>query len=178
MMAAVVHLSAFSLVVPPSGLAGMGMVRIRSIPVVRLSAEVVGPEADECYLFDTNDGRKYVCTGNPDELAWYMGLELKDLKVGPKPDDLELVECAEDWSHSGTPQWVCKEEAQEIKEDGCEMIAETADEMWFKCTDDKPDGEGVACTDAAELDFGVGGGPGYLPQDDEVLCKQEKPKAS
>ena len=27
---------------------------------------------------------------------------------GAKPDDLELVECAEDWSHNGTPEWVCR----------------------------------------------------------------------
>jgi len=108
-----------------------------------------------------------------------MGVDKKDLIVGPKPDDLELIECAEDWSHSGTPQWVCregKEEVEEVEEEGCEMIGETADEVWFKCTDDKPDGNGVACTDATDLDFGVGGGPGILPQDGEVLCKQEKPK--
>ena len=52
--------------------------------------------------------RKYVCTSNPEELAWFMGIEQKDLVRGVKPDDLELVECSEEWSHNGTPQWVCK----------------------------------------------------------------------
>ena len=37
-----------------------------------------------------------------------MGIEQKDLVRGVKPDDLELVECSEEWSHNGTPQWVCK----------------------------------------------------------------------
>ena len=41
--------------------------------------------------------RKYVCTEDPKELAWLMGVEEKDLKSGPKPDDLELVECHEEW---------------------------------------------------------------------------------
>ena len=39
-----------------------------------------------------------------------LGLDEKDLVNGPKPDDLELVECHEDWSHTGTPQWACSED--------------------------------------------------------------------
>ena len=68
-----------------------------------------GPtENDTCYLFETYDGVKYVCTSEPEELAFMLGLDEKDLIKGVKPDDLTLVECAEDWSHTGTPQWVCK----------------------------------------------------------------------
>jgi len=141
---------------------------------VWLSA-VIDDEQDECYLFDTDEGRKYVCTSNAEELAWHMGLDLKDLVSGPKPDDMELIECAEEWSHNGTPQWACKEAEKKVEEGGCEMIGETADEIWFKCSDDKPDGEGVDCSE--DTDFGVGGGPGYLPQDGEALCKQKKPSA-
>ena len=37
--------------------------------------------------------------------AWMLGIDEKELTSGPKPDDLELVECHEDWSHTGTPQW-------------------------------------------------------------------------
>ena len=48
-----------------------------------------------------------MCTGNPEELAWFMGLKESELVSGPKPKDLDLVECAEEWSHNGTPQWVC-----------------------------------------------------------------------
>jgi len=36
-----------------------------------------------------------------------MGLNEKDLIEGVKPSDLDFVECSEDWSHRGTPQWVC-----------------------------------------------------------------------
>merc|ERR1711892_161820 len=63
-----------------------------------------------CYLIDTDEGRKYVCTDNPQELAWMLGIDEKELTSGPKPDDLELVECHEDWSHTGTPQWACSED--------------------------------------------------------------------
>ena len=72
-----------------------------------------GPEDDACYLVDTDEGTKYVCTSDPTELAWMLGVDAKDLKTGPKPDDLDLIECAEEWSHTGTPQWVCKAEAKE-----------------------------------------------------------------
>jgi len=70
-----------------------------------------GPqEEDTCYLIDTYEGMKYVSSTKPDELAWYLGLEENQLVKGAKPEDLNLIECAEDWSHRGTPQWVCKAE--------------------------------------------------------------------
>jgi len=147
---------------------------VRTGPALLSSADAV-PD-DECYLFDSEDGRKFVCTTNPEELAWFMGLEMKDLKKGAKPADLELIECSEDWSHNGTPQWVCKEEKEEVADEaGCEVIGETADEVWFACADSTSGGDGVECS---EEDFGVGGGPGILPQDGEVLCKQKKPTAA
>ena len=61
---------------------------------------------------------KYVCTSNPEELAWHLGLNEKDLVTGVKPEDLELIECAEEWSHTGTPQWACiaKEKATADKD--------------------------------------------------------------
>ena len=34
---------------------------------------------ESCFLFDTDDGRKYVCTESPAELAWFMGLDEKAL---------------------------------------------------------------------------------------------------
>ena len=40
----------------------------------------VANDPDSCYLFDTKEGRKYVCTDNPEELAWHMGLEVNDLQ--------------------------------------------------------------------------------------------------
>lgn len=39
-----------------------------------------------------------------------LGIDVATLTSGPKPDDLELVECHEDWSHTGTPQWACSED--------------------------------------------------------------------
>ena len=54
--------------------------------------------------------RKYVCTEDPAELAWMLGIDVATLTSGPKSDDLELVECHEDWSHTGTPQWACSED--------------------------------------------------------------------
>lgn len=139
--------------------------------------ETLGP--DECYLFDTPEGRKYVCTTNPEELAWHMGLDMRDLVSGHKPEDLDLVECSEEWSYNGTPQWVCKEDApsaSDTAEEGCELIGETADELWFACAEgDSGGASGIDCSE--DTTFGVGGGPGILPQDGEVLCKQRKPKS-
>lgn len=100
-----------------------------------------------------------------------MGLDMKDLITGVKPEDLNLIECSEEWSHTGTPQWACKEEEKDVE--ACEMIGETNDEVWFACKDGA-DMENVDCSE--NTDFGVGGGPGILPQDGEKLCKQEKPK--
>jgi len=104
---------------------------------------------------------------------WHMGLDMKDLKKGPKPDNLDLIECSEEWSHTGTPQWACKAEESD---EPCELIGETADEMWFACKDDGESKDGVDCS--SDTDFGVGGGPGILPDPEkgEVLCKQAKPK--
>ena len=86
--------------------------------------------------------------------------------------DLELIECAEEWSHNGTPQWACKEAP--LEDGGCELIGETDDEVWFACSDDGEEKRGVDCSE--DTTFGVGGGIGILPQEGEVLCKQEKPK--
>ena len=133
-----------------------------------------GPNNDECYLFDSPEGRKYVCTNDPEELAWNAGVEVKDLVTGVKPDDLNLIECAEEWSHTGTPQWVCKEGLPEEDDGGCEMIGETNDEVWFTCKEGAEASADVDCSE--DTSFGVGGGPGVLPQDGEVLCKQQKPK--
>jgi len=145
----------------------MGVLPIRELPqYCGLCADFI-----DRHVLD-HGRRKFVCTTNPEELAWFMGLEMKDLKKGAKPADLELIECSEDWSHNGTPQWVCKEEKEEVADEaGCEVIGETADEVWFACADSTSGGDGVECS---EEDFGVGGGPGILPQDGEVLCKQKK----
>ena len=131
----------------------------RSAVVCKEQASAVVNDEDTCYLFDTEEGRKYVCTENPEELAWHMGLDMSDLKQGPKPDDLELIECAEEWSHTGTPQWACKE-APEVEDEGCEMIGETDDEVWFTCKDGA-DAANVDCE--GDNSFGVGGGPVRQP---------------
>ena len=57
-----------------------------------------------------------MCTENPEELAWLLGVEENELQMGPKPEDLNLVECHEEWSHTGTPQWACREEAEASEE--------------------------------------------------------------
>ena len=57
-------------------------------------------DADNCYLFETDVGRKYVCTENPTELAWLMGVDEKSLVSGPKPDDMK---CAAPWLEAAQP---------------------------------------------------------------------------
>ena len=60
--------------------------------------------------------------------AWMLGLDEKDLVSGPKPDDLELVECHEDWSHTGTPQWACSEDNPRAGDS-----SEAPPHGWSKC---------------------------------------------
>ena len=66
------------------------------------TAMVAGPadDAENCYLFETDEGRKYVCTENPTELAWLMGVDEKSLVSGPKPDDMK---CAAPWLEAAQP---------------------------------------------------------------------------
>lgn len=48
------------------------------------------------------DGRmRYVCTENPKELAWFMGIDETAMKKGNKPKDEELLECFEVRGKSG-----------------------------------------------------------------------------
>lgn len=49
-----------------------------------------------------------------------------------------------------------------------------APQVWFTCKEASSGGDGIDCS--ADTDFGVGGGPGILPQDGEVLCVQKKPQ--
>lgn len=54
----------------------------------------------------------------------------------------------------------------------CEIIGETKEEIWYTCSEDAPN-PNANCEEPAGL--GVGGGPGILPQDGEVLCIEKKP---
>ena len=38
---------------------------------------------------------RYVCTDNPSELAWFMGVDESSLVRGAKPADEDLLECSE-----------------------------------------------------------------------------------
>lgn len=57
---------------------------------------------------------------------------------------------------------------------GCELIGEEAatGTEWWTC-EEPSEAPSAAC---AEEQFGTGGGPGYLPQDGQVLCKVDKMK--
>eukprot|EP00316_Scyphosphaera_apsteinii_P007511 CAMPEP_0119332182 /NCGR_PEP_ID=MMETSP1333-20130426/82188_1 /TAXON_ID=418940 /ORGANISM="Scyphosphaera apsteinii, Strain RCC1455" /LENGTH=89 /DNA_ID=CAMNT_0007341955 /DNA_START=156 /DNA_END=425 /DNA_ORIENTATION=+ len=53
----------------------------------------------------------------------------------------------------------------------CEIIGEEVEThtVWYACQDtDETSLHGIECE---QVDFGTGGGPGFLPQDGEVLCK-------
>ena len=62
-----------------------------------------------------------------------LGLDEKDLVSGPKPDDLELVECHEDWSHTGTPQWACSEDGPRAGDS-----SEAPPHGWSECPRSQP----------------------------------------
>mmetsp|Transcript_2542 Transcript_2542/g.3436 ORF Transcript_2542/g.3436 Transcript_2542/m.3436 type:complete len:137 (-) Transcript_2542:455-865(-) len=82
-------------------------------------------EAIECYIVETpppleddEDGEGdtmvatekpvVVCTPDPEEYAWFNGIDTRQMK--PVEDDMETdaTECVEGSSPRGTPEWECK----------------------------------------------------------------------
>jgi len=133
-------------------------------------------DADECAVDAENAAELEECGSAPSEPMVYAGAppasKLSGIQMkAPGADDLE--ECIVDAENAAEIE-DCKDDfaAASIEDGGCEIIGETADEVWFAC-DEKSDNPNVECEDAS---FGTGGGPGILPQDGEVLCKAEKPK--
>ena len=63
-------------------------------------------------------------------------------------------------------------EPDDKEPDACELIGEepATGVQWWAC--EEPN-DALACE---ETEFGVGGGPGILPQDGQVLCKSSPPK--
>lgn len=142
-------------------------------------------DADECVVdAETAEERAACMEGAPAEPYDYAGTEVPKLAPLPgvvgaaKGPAAALDECIVDSENAGeldacnsafTASGVA---VTDIEEDGCEMIGETKDEVWFACKDGA-DSEDVDCI---EGNFGTGGGPGILPQDGQKLCKAEKPK--
>ena len=128
-----------------------------------------------------------------------MGLDEKDLVEGVKPDDLSLIECAETWSHNGTPQWACtvaekpgsevdldaikwqdrtwakRDANMPLTDDGaCFIISEEEcpdpNKQWYFCSDPSDD-DGMVCELVPEW-------MGSAPDGGHAvwLCSREKPK--
>jgi len=71
-------------------------------------------KAVECYITNAKDlylgdGEKpeVVCTSEPEEYAWFNGLDPKEL-VPTEGMDSGSLECVEGASPKGTPEWECK----------------------------------------------------------------------
>lgn len=66
--------------------------------------------ATACYIVDgvQVDGQPYiVCTSEPDETAWFLGIEKDALTPVGEPDSAQL-ECQMGWSFNGSEEWQCK----------------------------------------------------------------------
>jgi hypothetical protein len=79
-------------------------------------ARMTKPDDDapvECFLVNTEevgtDGTKpdVVCTSEPDEYAWFNGLDRNALQPTDGTDS-DTTECVEGASVRGTPEWECK----------------------------------------------------------------------
>jgi len=114
----------------------------------------------------------YVFAGAPPRAA----VSMKDVPaVTRDPDECivsaesigEIEDC-----HAEQTAAVTAAVVEDLEEGGCTLVGETATEVWFAC-EEGSDSSAVKCADE---DFGVGGGPGILPQDGEKLCVAEKPK--
>lgn len=68
-----------------------------------------GEDDVECFLVDgvEEDGKDfYVCTSQPEETAWFMGVPVSDLRSDYTPD-ASLLQCEAGTSFNGEPEWLC-----------------------------------------------------------------------
>ena len=134
-------------------------------------------DAEECAVDAESEAERAACMEAPGEPYDYAGSEAPASDNGAKVLDpvaeQDVEECVVNAENMAEIQ-DCRSAsaAAQVDEEGCEMIGETKDEVWFACKEGA-DSDAVDCEDGS---FGTGGGPGILPQDGEVLCKAEKPK--
>eukprot|EP00980_Cylindrotheca_fusiformis_P021947 scaffold8800_cov107-Cylindrotheca_fusiformis.AAC.3 len=71
----------------------------------------------QCYIVnfhnlqeEGNEKPEVVCTSEPEEYAWFHGLDMEDLKAVTEDiiDDDAFEECVEGFSPRGIPEWECK----------------------------------------------------------------------
>ena len=68
----------------------------------------------ECFIVnydmveEEGETPEVVCTSQPDEFAWFNGLERNDLKSTESIKDEAFKECIEGSSPTGVPEWECK----------------------------------------------------------------------
>ena len=171
---------------PPAGLRATSTVRMNVGDEAMLQdavAEIF--DSEECAVdAETAEERASCMEGAPAEPYDYAGSQAPT-KTDPLPGVVSapksgnaLDECLVESENAGEVD-ACKSDytgsgaaVADIEEDGCEMIGETKDEVWFACKDGA-DSDDVECIDTS---FGTGGGPGILPQDGQKLCKADKPK--
>lgn len=125
--------------------------------------------ADECAVdAETAEERASCMEGAPGEPYDYAGSQAPSKTdplpgvVGAAKSAAALDECLVESENAGEVD-ACKADytgtgaaVADIEDDGCEMIGETKDEVWFACKDGA-DSADVECVDTS---FGTGGGAG------------------
>jgi len=79
----------------------------------------------QCYIVNydafENEGAapEVMCTANPEEFAWYHGLDVDEMvNTNDMPSiHLDFSECVEGASHRGTPEWECQQALPEEEKD-------------------------------------------------------------
>ena len=92
--------------------------RSRVVPVMKMTQDEKGdnndqPPAIECFLVTDQavvaegDPPKIVCTSDPDEYAWFNGIDPKKLHKTDVVSEF-ATECVEGASPRGIPEWECQ----------------------------------------------------------------------
>lgn len=83
-----------------------------------LRAKVDDEKAIQCFIVNAFEVEEegavpeVVCTPEPDDYAWFNGLERESMKPVEQTSE-EFLECVEGASPRGVPEWECKK-AEEV----------------------------------------------------------------
>ena len=92
--------------------------RMTNVFATRLAATVDDEKAIQCFIvneFEVEEegvDPEIVCTQDPDDYAWFNGLD-RDAMKPTNGESESFLECVEGASPKGVPEWECKKVAKE-----------------------------------------------------------------
>lgn len=86
---------------------------VKQFDTTRLASSVEAEKATQCYIINAFDVEEegaipeIVCTPDPDDYAWFNGLERESMKLTDAECD-DFMECVAGASPRGVPEWECR----------------------------------------------------------------------